>query len=924
MKATFIYVILACFAAWFTASLTAADLQIRSRNDFKQMPTFFNLIPSGDGMRIEYNGKSPHSRDLFLKENYPLSGQKFIRLTVEYTKNIWNYSARFIPVLHFVDSNGKTVARYDIDFGYLCAADFSTNWKLGERTYFHNDFRVPKNAVRLEIAFNCRGNALAFTLHRVSIADDGKDQTKAFFKRPNYKHSTPSLSRNEVVDILSKRPALTVKTIRKNDRIILSVNRQEMEPLIFKNGPVEGSAPEQLKRSATFRKTGFKIFVVNVPFGQSRGRVRGPVWTGDRQYDISQLENAVYDVISHVPDAYVMLELHINPYYEWCLANPDEIYCNPAGVKGLFTSRFVKFSNTPPRKNDILIWQPSLHSEKFRKDTVAALEEVFRRFAKTPAAKALVGVYLNGGIDNQWFAPSHDSIDHSRASVNGFKKFVRERYKGDLNALRKAWGSTDVTFDTVQLPTSEEIRFPDFTYDNAKVPDFNQFLKETGTNLFRSFAAAVKRGSDERFLVGAYWPHGGLSSYPMSEHSNMEDLITAKEIDFYAVVPDYYIAREPGQARSAAAYNGSLKLHNKLLVTELDIRTAEIRNWGMWGGDYHMETHNAESFHQNLLSYIAWCRASGGGFHAYDLTCGFWDTDKAVRAWEDGMRLALSTRNGRPKMNPVAVFTEERTKFFYTQHPSYNTFQYGLREDPVQALRLAGLPYDLYLPGDVFSPELKDTKLLIFADAGYMTAAAADKVRRVYGNSGRVIVWNYLPGIFTADSPATVTKFRIVPCTEADRKPLSVLKTEDPVTEGLEGFNTNMSTLRPGIQYAVKDPEAKTLAVYRDTDKGAMAVKRYPSHTEVWIGQAGAFTPQLYRNLARMANITPVIETDEPVYIGNGFLAMQASFTGSKVIALPDTFRDFNVYTGQKAEGRSGNKVTFNLKAGETLVLLER
>ncbi len=903
-------------------SASAAELAISQNGNFKEMPAFFNLTPLQDGMKIEYNGKSPHSRDLFLKETYPLSGQKFIRLRVDFTKNAWDYSARFMPVLNFVDASGKSLARYDLDFAYLCVSDFTTNWKLGEKSYYHNDFRVPPKAVKLEVGLNCRGNAFAFTLHKVEVTDNGKDQTKAFYRRPAYSHPAAKLSREQAKELLAKRPAMKAGTVKKNDRVLISVNKETVEPVIFKNGPVEGSTPEQLTRDATFRNAGFKIFVVNVPFGQKRGRVRGPVWTGDNQYNVEELEKAVYDVIANAPDAYVMLELHVNPYYEWCINNPDEISCNAKGEKGLFTSRFLRYSNTPPKKDGTLIWQPSLHSKKFHKDTAAALEEVFRRFAKTPAAKATVGVYLNGGIDNQWFSPPHSDLDYSKASVNGFREFVSKKYKGDVNALRKAWKDNTVTFEAVALPTSKEIRYQGFVYDNAKVPDYNYYLQETGTTIMTAFASAVKKGSGGNLLVGSYWPNGGLTSYPASEHCNMSSLLKSKDIDFFSVVPDYYISREPGQAHSLAAYTGSLKLRNKLLVTELDLRTGEMLNWGMWGADYYMETHNAESFRQDLLGYAAWCRALGGGFHAYDLTCGFWDTDAAVKAWQDAVKLANSATGAKAKKNAVAVFTGEESKHFYTQHPSFNTFQYGLREDPITSLRLAGLAYDVYLPEDALNPAVKEAKVLVFADAGFMTAAEAEKIRKTYGNSNRVIVWNYLPGVFTKDNPAKVIGFNIKPDPSVDRKPLSIMKSDDPLVKGLEGFNTNVSTLRPGIHYTVNDPQAKVLAVYRDTNKGAMAVKRYPSHTEVWIGQAGAFTPQLYRNMAKIAGVTPVIDTDEPAYIANGMIAMQASFAGDKTVNLPEGFADFKVFTGQKPLSRSKNQAVFRLKAGETLILL--
>jgi len=343
----------------------------------------------------------------------------------------------------------------------------------------------------------------------------------------------------------------------------------------------------------------------------------------------------------------------------------------------------------------------------------------------------------------------------------------------------------------------------------------------------------------------------------------------------------------------------------------------------MWGADFYMETHDKETFRNDLLSFVAWCKSMGGGFHAYDLTCGFWDSNSAIGAWAQVISVFSAKSGAKLPNDQVSVFVEEDDKHIYSQHPDFNTFQIGMREDLLRALPLSGVPFHFYLPEDALRFDLTtQSRILLFGNASHMTAAQAEQIRKKYGNSGRIIIWNYLPGYLSRDNPADVCKFRIVPNPSVDRKPLSILPgVDNPATEGLAGFNTNISTLRAGIQWQVKDPVAEILAVYRDTPFGAMAAKEYEDHMEIWIGQAGAITPQMIRNLAKMVNMTPVISTDEPTFVGSGMLALQAAFQGKKEITIPAPWTEFKVLTGQKQVEMKGKNPVFTLKAGETLIL---
>lgn len=876
---------------------------------------------------------------------------KYMEFILEWHKDDWSFDTVMMPVLRCFDKEGKiiipekfkypeeTALEPEPDYIRLHARwrapEFGSPYPGKKSIGYLNTVELPADTAFISFGFSFEGGPASCKIEKIAFAPakehdyhylSGQDTLKVKFENPK------PLNRNEVTALLEKREKPNVKLQRKGDRVIMTVNGEEVMPIVFKNGPVHGSMKKELVRDKTFRQTGFKIFTVNIPLGQSRTRFRGPIWKDEDLYDIKQMEDAVYDLLSQVPDAFIVFEILVNNYYEWGLAHPEDVFTYSDGTRSLWASsiRGKTKQDELPVKDDYLIWMGSLQSDRFRHDVPHALNEVFRRFEKTLASNAVIGTYLNGTGDNQWFSTDEKTgMDHSPASICAWRQFLRQRYGNSLEKLCSAWKRPDASFDNAMPPKFTDFWTEQTLYPDDFVPDYNRFLAEYNFRLMDAFSYAVKMATDGRFLVGAYWPNGGMDGFPFPTHRNVDRLCNSPYFDFFAVVPQYYEYRECGHPLFAAAYNGSLRLHNKLLLVELDIRNPEIDNWGIWGSRTYAYTHTPHTFHEFAMRTACWSMALGGTFHAYDLSCGFWDTQNAIRSWKDAMDVCRQFRpSAEERMaDRIAMLTDEQAPNYTTLHRQFRLYAYNQNLLPHIALSMSGLGFDFYLTADALNSEWEPPKLVILAETGTMPPEDGALLRQKLCRNGRVIVWMGTPGYLNrrclADAEA-ISGFKL-----GERRLDEPLTADANCQDALMKGVTGTLFPRPNWGHAIgpvctiNDPDSTVLARFQPSGLPGMAVKRHPDCTEVFIGQSGALTPQLLRNLALLAGITPIQETNDICYQSGGIATVCASTGGVKRYAFPNGVKGYNILSGHKTITQNDKFIEILSEPGDTIVLQE-
>jgi hypothetical protein len=800
-------------------------------------------------------------------------------------------------------------------------------------------FTAPPGVAQARLAFLFKGNPSS-----IQLVGDNIEKVSAMPKEkperyPAIKHDGKMLTDAELDKVLADSEILRAELKTTGDMVSMYVNGKRTAANIYKTSAWARDASFDM--SQTFYRAGFNVFTTKVSLGLiSFGGGPGEVWQGHKRYDISKIREAIRRVLKRAPDAMVMLELVVTPCRGWGKNNPGEIFQHSDGSKGVFRGgRIVKLTNEPPKESNSSpeFWHPSYYSEKYNVETAEAIYDVFSQIESTPEGKRVIGVYLSGGTDGQWLDLFNGcvpkitlSADYSPAALNAFRNYLKVKYNGDITKLQAAWkDGAAKSFEEIKIPQPEELwrGNEDFhsRYGSCKTSDYCEFLGYGNAMRHIKWCKAVKDATKGRWLAGGYCPNSGLCGYPILAQQDLEYLLKSKDVDFFTVVPMY--SREFYNPVIQAAFNGSLLLHDKLLVAELDLRNPEVGNWGMWGSEFWRRMHNADTYRNEVEKFVAYSISRGGTFHAYDMNGGWFNTPNAIDAWKQGCRISDLAVPGRLDAKRIAVAASERFWDFQSFDEHGRLLVYSVRELPQHALARSGVRHDYYLLSDVLeNKSFEAPKVLMFTDACTMTPAQAATIREKFGNSGRVLVWFWAPGIFADGDERNHSKisgFKLEPAESADGKPIFVSNQNDPLLCGVKGFlfpDFPSYGLKFGSAWKVADPEAKVLANYFGTDIPAMAVKRHKGFTEIYIGQPGSLTPQLIRNIALAAGITPLVDTDDLTGYGGNILYLAALASGVKTIHLPDGAGTVECLTGQQIK-QNGNTVAADIPIGATFIL---
>jgi hypothetical protein len=459
--------------------------------------------------------------------------------------------------------------------------------------------------------------------------------------------------------------------------------------------------------------------------------------------------------------------------------------------------------------------------------------------------------------------------------------------------------------------------------------DLQRWTSYSSYELRDSMYAAVKAAAP-RLLVGGYENAMGLTCQPGFGRYHINALLNSTTPDFMISLPGYGRYRDDcNHPIGLKVYNGSMVLHNKLLIYEMDIRNPEQGPLGIMCKSRNWQAeHNKSSFNNFIKLFTGTAMSWGGGFHAYLMQPHWWNTPAAIKTWTDAIKIAQNAQGCRLNNNRVAVMINEDSSFYAARKniPAFFS-RMNYKESTEYTLWKSGIRYDYYLPQDLFNPDFKAPKILFFADAQTMTPDDAQKIRKKYANSGRIIIWvggaGYLPSGSIAAARA-VTGFKIELDPRINNCPLwSSGKITDPLMKGISGFFYEWTYYCGGFSphWKVDDPKAKTLACYYGTDIPGMAVKRYKKHTEIFIGQPGSISPQLMRNIARAAEIRPLLYSDDLFVTGAGLLSVGAlTGNGIRKIYFPPGVKAMKCLTGQKITRTGKDFIELQMKYREAAV----
>lgn len=763
-----------------------------------------------------------------------------------------------------------------IDFGYKCAPDI-----CGIRPHF-----------------SFRGNAVTLAVGQIFL-------TKGVirkFARPEIETEPRAFDQDKVADLLEQRKPAVPKLEKRPGRVALTVNGEDVFPAIYTRG---GNYPKYT-RYGDFTRAGFNLFHLPLKFGMPSPphlTAVGPLWLGKDRYNFARLEEELKVIFNINPEALVILNAGIGPYHGWAQEHPGSVFSNREGKWGVDSGgEDFRYGGKPDytyyREQE---YAPTLYGGDFPRDASNAVKALAQWLATNSAGKIVIGVDLNGGNDGQWFPWDRDSInsgaDHSPSAVKAWRAFLGEIYAGNENALRQAWGNADASFGNAGVPSPEARGYLSKSPTRAGI-DYNEFVNQALADFILGLANGLKDGSNGRLLAGVYYPDAGYNGGQPGKCA-VRKMLASPYFDCMRSVMMEQLA-------------GSMRLHNKFYMCEMDIRNPRSNMLGHTEGlDY--------PYH--VFQQFAWRHAArsvadkGGAYYHYDMAEG-WYCDVEVVNFFGTVRsgLAKCLSDAAAPQPVIGVFIDERIALRKGGENGDHRLMSTAINNTTHALARSGVPYARYIIDELFDEKFTLPKICLLPAPMCLTPEQGKFLREKARKGGNILIWGYGPGVLDFSKPDVrhICGFDAVTDEATRYRQIRIDGESSPLTRGLEGkllgkapepMVWTYSYRWPGLSYVVKpEPGDKVLGHYAGTALAGAVWRDQNGLRELFVGFPGAFPPQLLRNLARLVDEEPFAEDDEEVCLNNGILYMYAEKGGLKKITLPRVLRPDYSPTGHKFE----------------------
>jgi len=420
--------------------------------------------------------------------------------------------------------------------------------------------------------------------------------------------------------------------------------------------------------------------------GSGIGPFRTSVWIGENKYDFSSITEDFKKIIESDPQAKIIIRFYLDPPLWWEKLNADAS-CQLA---------------------DGSTFRQCFASEKWKKETGKAFEHCMNWLLNSPYSKHLVGIHVAAGRTEEWLYHAQQRNDINPARIDAFRKWLRNKYKGDVIYLQKAWRDSFVSFNTAFPGNINEVRTNRWRDPEREqnIIDTYQFHAEILEENIEYFCGIVKETSKRALLTGCFYGYHYYVTDPGAGHGALAKLLQCKDLD-YLSSPNTY-NRVIGEDWPTMSAIQSIQMHGKLWLAENDTRTSittllkekapEIAppgqyESGVWLGPEDMET--SVSF---LWKNAGRMLTQGYGGWWFDMWGGWFSDPKLlyVLGKTKDFYTSYPQDRGEKMQSQVCVISDEQLCFW---DASYGNLTEQILSNRYP-LAKTGAPYDLFLRTD--------------------------------------------------------------------------------------------------------------------------------------------------------------------------------------------------------------------------------
>jgi len=665
----------------------------------------------------------------------------------------------------------------------------------------------------------------------------------------------------------------------------------------------------------TFLAAGVEIFNFYIRFP----------WTGPEEWDFTPVDRKLDAYLLIKKEALFLPRILLTPGPWFGEQFPDEITRRddgtPAGM----------FGREP---------HPSFASEKYR-ELSRRVMTAFIGHLEDKYGDNIVGYQVGNGFGGEWLPfnsfwevrgnephPAKFGVeDYSPASLKAFRVWLRNQYHKDVEALRKAWGDPQVTFDQATAPGEVERHTPSkgIFFDpgvSRRVPDFLMYFNDSVADVLLENAAWVKAITGRRKIVGSFFGAIWLNFPNLSSNKAGQLALTrvlrSPDIDFLCS-PYTYDNKYVGGPHNAQSLPEAAGLHGKLYFSETDTETHLTRRQWRWGDSLNNPT-TWEETRGLLIRDFAYCFTKGFGLWWTDLFGGTFDDSRITGLLKRLKDIdEANLRTDKTSTAEIAVILDEPSFTFCGDgEPIFNAW---LTAQKQWELGFMGMPWEPHLLSNIDNPGLKDYKLYIFLNTLRVTPDERAAIHARLRRNRATALWIYAPGYINAACDVAnismLTGIRMAETMTPGELHIDVTNREHPITRNLPrglaygtdvrvediirsydhriylkdprdpGLFRDLPGFRVSPRFYADDPEATVLGMLgAGINKPGLVVKARDGWTSIYSG-APIVPSSLLRGIAREAGVHIYSDADDVVVGNDRFLGLYAPKGGTRTVRLP-------------------------------------
>lgn len=806
-----------------------------------------------------------------------------------------------------ITDTGKKINFYSDD-SWRCSKQFSPQWEK-------NDFQEGNWSTAKVL-----GDVLTLPWinHNFQFSNLLADNEKFLWR--NHQEESDRLIRIDIAGLNKERAPHATVTYDQG-RAFIDVNGKKIAPFAYISHRL--IFQEFWKRQVeNFGKAGTPILIINLPPFTKLSKA------GNNDLN-EKLDREMRRHLVLNPNSYIIPSFTLNPPAWWLKENQDEWIGYAAGP--------VDPNNTNVNRGRGCT--ASMASQKWREFTKSHITEMIRYIQKQPWSKRVIGYRFMYGINGEfhYFGMRREMPDTGVAMTGRFREWLRKKYM-TIEALRQAWNDGQVNFDSATVPDAKErkasahllLRSP---ATEGKVLDFHECFQDNLSETIIDFAQHIKKETDHKLLVGAYYGYLLGMPYPAEGfHLQMQKLLSSPYLDFLAAPYSYdRCARDMGGNGLSRTLPALFRIYNKLHLLEDDTFThlAEYNRDHSW---LKTEAESVAVIKRQLCGAI--CNGYGIQYIEFPekSSYGWFESPAIMNTIKKGIELykdapASSVRSG----SQVCVVVSPKNVMYLSHTEQPATLGYNLISGVIYELSRTGAPFDIITPDEIKNKALPNYRLYLFVNCFYLDARERKDITDTIRSSGKTAIWLYASGAITENgiSDKAISELTGISVKRDDQETQQVVEITpnvNPLTQGL-----NVSELvfpvktreikieKNGPIFNIADDTAVILGVHQESRKPALAVKKFENWTSIYC--AVPFISQaVLNNCLKQAGVHRYLTTGETVYVHPPFLMVHTKSGGQRTIFLPETAKQVKTMFSNEIIGNNLNQFNYNFTPDSTVL----